>query len=226
VLGSVIAMKKILYSVITNNWDRVRVPGHVSKGWEAVLFSDVPLECRGWDRNVVIPAEQQLRCPKRTSRLPKVLAHQFLPDADISLYMDGCVQTLCDLDFLVERFLGMHDLATLRHPRRRCIYAEAAEVKRRGLDAASIVDAQMARYVEEQYPFNNGLSACRVLLRRHTPAIRALNELWWQEISNGSRRDQLSLEYCRWKLNMSCSRIETLTRRMNYFYVNTQGSRR
>jgi hypothetical protein len=34
-----------------------------------------------------------------------------------------------------------------------------------------------------------------VLLRRHTEAIRAFNEAWWDEIQRGSRRDQLSFAY-------------------------------
>jgi hypothetical protein len=55
---------------------------------------------------------------------------------------------------------------------------------------------QMERYRKESYPKNNGLCACTILLRRHnSPDIIEAMENWWQEISNGSFRDQLSFNY-------------------------------
>ena len=42
-----------------------------------------------------------------------------------------------------------------------------------------------------------------MILRRHTDAIRRLNEAWWNEIVRGSRRDQLSFNYVAWKLGLS-----------------------
>lgn len=60
----------------------------------------------------------------------------------------------------------------------------------------------MARYRAEGLPEDAGLIEAPVILRRHTDAIRRLNESWWGEIVRASRRDQLSFNYVAWKLGL------------------------
>jgi hypothetical protein len=40
------------------------------------------------------------------------------------------------------------------------------------------------------------------MLRRHTPAVNAFNEAWWDEIARGSKRDQLSFPYVARKVGL------------------------
>ena len=63
-----------------------------------------------------------------------------------------------------------------------------------------------------------GLVEAPVILRRHTAAIRALNEAWWAELVRGSRRDQLSFNYVAWKLGLSHAKFPlTLATRNGLF---------
>ena len=78
--------------------------------------------------------------------------------------------------------------------------AEEAEVCRsRRLDAARVIDRQTTRYRREGFPAGYGLNEAPVVLRRHTEAVKDFDRQWWQEICQGSCRNQLSLNYVRWK---------------------------
>ena len=60
----------------------------------------------------------------------------------------------------------------------------------------------MERYVNEQYPPNNGLIVSGVMFRKHNKKdVINCMETWWTELKYGSRRDQLSFNYAAWKCN-------------------------
>jgi hypothetical protein len=74
--------------------------------------------------------------------------------------------------------------------------AEEAEVCRsRHLDDARVIDRQMTRYRRVGFPAGYGLNEAPVTLRRPIDAVKDFDRRWWQEICQGSRRDQLSLNY-------------------------------
>lgn len=138
--------------------------------------------------------------PNRCAKKYKVLAHKYFPHAEYSLWIDGSTTLLTPMDELIDLYLKDHDIALHKHYMRDCAYDEAMVCGAMGLDGADVISKQMARYfIGEKYPAHNGLAECTIILRRHTPQIQALNELWWKEISEGSRRDQLSFNYCCWK---------------------------
>ena len=59
---------------------------------------------------------------------------------------------------------------------------------------------QMDRYKKEGFPENYGLLQSNILLRKHNKqdCIKLMEE-WFNEIKNGSHRDQLSFNYVSWK---------------------------
>jgi hypothetical protein len=72
--------------------------------------------------------------------------------------------------------------------------AEEAEVCRsRRLDDPRVIDRQTTRYRREGFPAGYGLNEAPVILRRHIDAVKDFDRRWGQEICQGSRRDQLSL---------------------------------
>lgn len=127
----------------------------------------------------------------RSARWHSANAHLAVPEADISIYHDGTHRLLVPPEELAA-LLGDADLAAPTHGYRNCVYEEAAKVLELRLDTPEVVDAQMARARAEGHPPHGGLWELTVLIRRHTPAVAAFNELWWAEIRRGSWRDQLS----------------------------------
>ena len=67
----------------------------------------------------------------------------------------------------------------------------------RGKDEIEILLAQAMRYGEAGYRQKSPLIETNVILRRHNqPQVIALMKKWWAELERGSRRDQVSLNYC------------------------------
>jgi len=195
----------VIYTAITGNYDTLKEPPqHASDGIDCVAFLDGNTPRPDHTAWQVRDIDKEESDPCRTAKRYKILPHEFFPQKEYSLWIDGAVdiQYPFPTEQLAELFLKDADLCVFRHYRRGCIYAEAAECSRRNLDDPAIIDRQIQRYREEGYPENAGLVEAIVLLRRHTPAMQAFNETWWQEIQQGSRRDQISFNYVARKLGL------------------------
>jgi len=148
------------------------------------------------------------RDPKWANRQCKILVHEHVKDAEYSIYHDGNVTMHIDPAEAVARWLKDADMAVFAHPEDRdCAYQEAEEVVRQSKAKLATVDAQMARYHGDGFPAHYGLSACYVLIRRHTPEVREFCDLWWHEYEQGAKRDQLSFDYVRWKTGLKVATI-------------------
>ncbi len=141
---------------------------------------------------------------RRQARAHKVLAHKIFKNCRYSLWIDGCLQ-LTDNNVIgeMEKYLKNTDICVFKHRSRNCVYDELKACIEQQKDDKGIMITQAAKYQEEGYPANNGLAETTALLRRHNKATMEFNEMWWEEICNGSYRDQLSFNYTAWKLGMN-----------------------
>lgn len=146
--------------------------------------------------------------PRKRARRHKLLSHELFAEAEYTLWVDGCLTPKTPLRELADRYLAGHDLCVFRHAERDCIYREAAACERLRKDDPEILREVVARYRREGYPEKNGLAETTAVLRRHTPAIRRLNDLWWHELSSFSIRDQMSFDYICWKYGVRYSVFE------------------
>ena len=118
---------------------------------------------------------------------------------------------------LIATYLAEHDLAVFDHPRRHCIYVEADACIQGGKDDPETIRDQIKRYRYEGYPPLAGLAECTVLLRRHTERMKLFSEVWWDEISRHSRRDQLSFNYVAWKLSFTYKTLPGCVEQNDFF---------
>jgi len=172
-------MQNIVYTAIANNYDTVK-PFPVTNATH--IHINEPLFYPNKD-------------PARRAKYCKIMAHKVLPrDTRYSMWVDGSIQ-LKQLDFkeLTDRYLKDGDIAVLKHPTRDCIFKEADVIIALNKDDPELVLKQITRY--SQFQHNWGLSENGILLRRHNTAVEWFNELWWEEILIGSKRDQLSFPY-------------------------------
>lgn len=184
-------MKVAVYTAITAAKDSLKEP-LVRSSADLLLFSDLPCEVPGWN---VLPACDLFADPRRNARASKLLAHQYLPGYDYSLWLDGSIRLLSRVEDLVAAYLDETDIAVFKHSERGCVYDEAAVCMALSFDNPVVMTAQMAAYRQRGYPAGNGLIESGVILRRHSAAIERLNNAWWSECCRYSRRDQLSLPY-------------------------------
>lgn len=187
-------MKNIaVYTAIINGRDTLVDPPFVSPDCDYICFSDAPHTSAVWDVRVQPRTHQD---PCRDAKSYKVLSHLHLPEYEYTLWIDGSHSIATDPLELVETYLYNKDIALMAHPNRTCMYEEAAVCMHLKLDNTDRIDAQIQRYKSENFPENDGLYSCGIILRRNAPNITALNEAWWKEITDASRRDQISFPYC------------------------------
>ena len=201
--------KSIIYTAIAGGYDNLKPPrGDLpTDGPARLAFVDNPVlcegtSCPGWQ---IEPMASICMDPLMQAKSYKVLAHRMLPPGtEFSLWVDGSMEFSSGLHpgELARLYLQDADLALFKHPIRDCLYDEAHRCNVGKMDDPGVMARQMNRYRAQGYPRNNGLAECAVILRRHTPAVARLNEMWWKEIVDGSRRDQLSFDYVCWKLGM------------------------
>jgi hypothetical protein len=184
-----------IYTAISGRYDRLRAqPASATRGVDLVAFLDRPRRLRGWQARAL---HQGFADPNRNAKIHKILSHVYFPDKLYTLWIDGSVtiEFSFPVHQLISRYLGDCDLALFQHYRRTCLYQEAQHCIHTRADDPNIIRRQAQAYTRQGYPANAGLSECSVLLRRHTEAIKAFNEAWWNEIQRGSRRDQVSFAF-------------------------------
>lgn len=197
-------MRLIVYTTLLGNTDPLHEPA-VDCGDEYVCFTDRTLPPTSRWRAVHIGAGG---APTRVSRTIKLNPHRLFPDAGATLWIDACFT----LQTGVRRLLNQHDedIVTFRHRDRSRITDEAHEIARLGKARPIDVYRQLAAYQSEGFdtpasPMRE-LSCNGVVLRRNTPRVAELCDLWTQQIERYTLRDQMSLDYCAWKLGVRIGR--------------------
>ncbi|MFQ5759766.1 MAG: glycosyltransferase, partial [Acidiferrobacterales bacterium] len=195
-----------VYTTIVDGYDEPKFPEVISPHCDYICFTDQTIGNPGvWQLHGIDYFNVD---PTRIARYIKTHPHTYLPEYDWSIWVDANLLIHSDLAELV---FGIPDntlFATFQHPHRECLYKEAEEVIRRQLDDAGLVRQQVERYHQDGYPEGVGLAETNVVVRRHNhPTVVAVNTDWWREIENGSRRDQLSLNYVVWKRNLHLGNI-------------------
>lgn len=194
-MGEMPESSTVVYTAVFGGFDRIPP---VSFDIPHICFVDQPVELEGWEVRVV---ERKLNDPRREARMYKALPHLWLPDAETSIWQDGCISLKVEPGAMA-MFLGGHDIAVMRHPELGGILEEAKEIVKRGKAPAKQVEEQLAYYRQQDYPVGRARIATGVLVRRHTEAVAHFNEAWWAQITRFTARDQLSFDYVCWKMGM------------------------
>jgi Protein of unknown function (DUF616) len=156
-----------------------------------LFYTDVPYKSKTWN---VRKACDKFIDPRRNSRAPKLLSHQYC-DTEYSIWLDGNMSLLDTPENLIEKYLKDTDIAVFNHTARDCIYEEATKCAVAGLDDPEILIEQAKTYENRGYGKNKGLCECGFIIRRHTPKVIQLNNFWWSEYCRHSVRDQISFMF-------------------------------
>lgn len=200
--------KVVIYTAIFGGYDELIDPTYKPQDADFICFTDRDLKSDVWKVIKCTPIYQDMnRCAKKY----KILPHRYLSNYDYSIWIDGNIDIISDINEIIEHYLTDNNMALFDHNKnvldpRNCIYDEYSAImyfgQRNGnyKDDPTIMTKQMQRYQLEGYPAQNGLATCMIMLRKHTePDVIKTMEDWWQEIKYGSRRDQLSFNYVAWK---------------------------
>jgi len=170
-----------------------------------VCFTDTCITSTTWEI-VQVQLSSMQDTPRKTARWYKTHPHVLFPNTRITIWKDAHL-TMTQPVVEYVKLLGKNNFALMKHPRRGCIYEEAEECKRLGLDNVHTINKQMTEYRKISFPPNLGLVETGCLVSRNTPERNHFFDTWWNEINTQSVRDQLSFNYVMWKLDMKFSII-------------------
>ncbi|MDH5603171.1 MAG: DUF616 domain-containing protein [Cyclobacteriaceae bacterium] len=216
-----------IYTSIFGPYDGL-VPQKKIAGIDYICFTNRAFRSRTWK---IIPSEDSENNPVRSARKHKILAHRYLSDYKISVYMDGNFLVRKDPSTYINQLLKQSPMAVYDHSSvatdaRDCLYQELSYLLTSNKTSGwsdqeiKIMKDQVERYKREGYPEKNGLIASGVLIRdHHDETVAEVMESWWQELSNGSTRDQLSFNYVAWKKGFQPACIQENIRDNDYFYM-------
>jgi len=180
-------MKKCIYTVIFGGYDQLLPPKVISEGFDHICFSDDPeLKSDVWQIKLIEVPENHVK----RQREVKILSHKYLPEYDITIYVDGNQQILADLNAMLQFYNG--GMLVKKHPHRANIYDEALKIIQVGKAKQQDVELQVAHYrnsgFDEKYLFETG-----IMIRDNSEAVKKLCEAWWHDVDKFTYRDQLSL---------------------------------
>ena len=220
--------RNVVYTSIFDNYDDI-INQNLPSNWEWKCFSE--------DNSLTLYEDGN-----RNAKKFKVLPHRYLQEYEYSIFIDGNMKVIGDVNELIEKYLQDANVALFSHSEnsldsRNCIYEEAETILKlgeknmkltpdRGIlnykDNPEIIKKQIEKYRTLGYPTNNGLITGMVILRRHNEndSIKVMED-WWKEIKYNSKRDQLSFNYVAWKNNLKFNYIDGDSRNNKYFLRDT-----
>lgn len=199
---------KVIYTVLTGNYNDITTPLCFKQEWDYICFTNneklLKEKHKFW---TIMPINTDVNLDnQKLSRLPKILAHKFLPNYKFSIYIDANIDIISDnLYNKAEKFINNGTkLAITKHFERDCLYEERDVCVEKGKDTEENTSRQIEIFEKEGFPHHYGLKENNIIFREHNnPQIIKVMEDWWYWVSNYSKRDQLSLMYVLWKNNFS-----------------------
>ena len=186
-------------------------------GIDYVYFTDdESLKSKTWKiRYIETDPSKSLRMQ---ARVYKILPHLYFPEYSYSVWADGRIIPIQSF-FPILGNMGKNLISLFNHGR-SCIYEEAKACIKEQKDFPDIIEKQMERYLAENYPKNNGLTATGVIFRKHNdPRLIRAMEVWWNELNTGISRDQLSFCYSMWKAGLGYQMLPELVIKNSFFQV-------
>lgn len=207
----------VVYTAITNHYDDLKELSCLSNNCDYICFTDNPnIQSKTW---TIKNMENLIYDHNRNAKQYKIFPHLFLEDYEYSLWIDGSIDIIGDIEELIKTYLVNAPIAFLRHEERNCIYEELDALISNGRkDNAEVMRSQVEKYKNLGYPKNIGLITATIILRKHNDLnVIHIMEEWWKEIINHSKRDQLSFNYVAWKNNFKFTVIPNHIYNNHYF---------
>ena len=196
-------MKTLVYTAIFGNKDEAPIllkkKGVDLSDFRFLCVTDNP-ELKSEDYEVVL-VKSEFSDVTKNARKIKVNGYGDMSEYDVAIWHDSSVRLHANqLAELTNS--GNHEILSVFHHRRYCAYMEAIACIDQNKDSPIRITRQMFRYFNEGFPSNFKLHETTIMVINTDSFVGSkLQQTWWNEVANRSRRDQLSLAYARWKTN-------------------------
>ncbi len=204
--------RAVIYTCITGGYESVVQPAVIDDRFDYYCITDDPEDLSGvyqWiSADSIISAS--LADNTRRNRFCKIMGARIFKEYDYSIYVDGNIRIIGGVQKYLEK-MNEYGFLSHGHAFEDCIFSEAVRVIAKSGDDEALIKNQMAKYREEGMPRHYGMLHNAVLVRENNnPICVSLMDQWWEELTKFSKRDQLSLTYCMWKMGIKPSDIGLL----------------
>jgi len=189
----------VLYTAIFGKYDNLLLPESIDPEVDYVCFTDRPRNDYGvWQMRA---APYHHPDPTRIARWVKTHPHELFPDHEIAVWLDANIILKGDIRHYIEVVTSKDaHLGLIAHPHRACFYDEAEACKRLNKDSAELIDKQAKQYRTAGLPLKQPLFETGfMVVPLGKQGISDAFHLWWQQIEQYSRRDQLGLAWVNYR---------------------------
>jgi hypothetical protein len=202
----------VVYTALFGNYSGL-IEQPKLKNVDYICYTDQDITSKSWKIIKVKPPINNDNT--RSNRYYKILPHKHLKNYETSVYIDANFLIVGDFYSMILDKLKNNKLLCFDHnqtiiDKRNCIYEEydaltkTAKIHGVYRDSIEVMKEQIDFIKSDGYPKQEGLISAGVLIRNHNDTkVIELMELWWSFVKNRSKRDQLSFNYCAWKLNFT-----------------------
>lgn len=202
-----------VYSVVFGKYDIIPEPYYHPDNIDYFLITDQSLDLTNsvWQKMDISNYEQDIKELNNIekNRYFKMFPHLLFPKYKYSIYIDGNVQVISDLTEYIYH-LEECGLAAHMHSMRDCVYEESGAIIFSKKEKRTNMEKHIKHLMKEAFPKHYGMLECNVLVREHNSMCKKIMEMWWEEFTIYSKRDQISLPYVLYKNNISIDEVGTL----------------
>jgi len=191
--------KRCIYTVLIGQSDKytLKEPVYKNDNWDYICFTDrSDLKSKTWHIRQVNECSKW--DPVYLSRKIKILCDYYLPDYNMSLYVDSKFTQRVNLDKFIANFACDY-FTVMSHPKRNCVFDELKKLNKKELSFY---------YKNIGMPQNYGLFAPGIMFRKHhSKKMISFCNKWFDEIErcvldnkhNPNFRDIPALSFVSWK---------------------------
>ena len=183
----------VVYTAITGEYDNLHAPLYVDHSMEYICFTNNRnLKSKIWK---IVYVDNEGLSDVLLARKIKLFPYKYMKGVPSSIWIDGKLQIIGDLQELVNIYCNSSPIFCFGHFLRNCIYDEAVACLINNKTSKEAVIPQICAYYQEGYPFDAGLYETGLIYREHNDEVMSLMEAWWEEILRFTYRDQISFPY-------------------------------
>lgn len=211
-------MKIAVYTAIFNNYDIIQQPFFIPLEVDFFCFTnDQTYVSHPW-KYISHKIPENSNAKIESARL-KILSHEILASYDYTVWVDGNIIIKRNIYELILSLNKNYSFWVNRHLSRDCIYDEALVCIKEFKADKNKTNSQIQKYKKLGFPEKYGLYETTVIIRsQKNNDLNELHKIWWHEFYNGGHRDQLALDFSRWKTNIQFDVIGYDYRNSSYFY--------
>lgn len=202
----------VVYTAVFGGYDNIDEPMFVNPNLEYYAFTDCELPQDSVWKKVDISKFKQLEGldDYHKAKYIKMFPHEFFPEFDFSIWVDGNVALIADT-YPIAVMADGSPIATYANPIHNCIYTEGKYMLFQRRVPKQELQIQLGHYRDEGFPEHFGMREFSIIYRNHKRKdYYELMNQWWDHVNKYTMRDQLSLPFILWKNGFTIDYIKCL----------------